>query len=81
MMETCPCTGCGIEVLEDDGAECTDCGKAIVACSECVTDGAWLTCTECFDAAHDERPWREKEASYGCGREHGTNDRTDGCAV
>ena len=56
MMETCLCAGCGIKVLEDDGAECTDCGKAVVACSECVEAGAWLTCTECFDAAHDGRP-------------------------
>lgn len=55
MIETCLCAGCGVELLEDDGAECTDCGKAVVACSECVDTDACLICTECFDGAHDER--------------------------
>ena len=56
MTATCPCVGCGVELLEDDGAECTDCGKAVVACSECVDTDACLICTECFDGTHDEQP-------------------------
>ena len=36
MMETCLCVGCGVELLEDDGAECSACGQAVVACTECV---------------------------------------------
>ena len=46
------CAGCGVEVLQDDGAECSECGKAVIACQECVESGVWLTCTACYDAAH-----------------------------
>ena len=47
------CVGCGLLVLNDDGAECTTCGKAVVACQECIEAGCWLSCVVCHDRACD----------------------------
>ena len=52
-----PCVGCGAEGLDADrhGAECEDCGRAVLCCPACVASGIWPTCTDCFDVAHDDR--------------------------
>lgn len=47
------CVACGEVVTQDDGAECSDCGAAVFACQSCMDAGAWLTCTPCFDLAHN----------------------------
>ena len=53
-----PCAGgCGVQVDVESLDNCSDCQRRVVACSECVLTGAWLTCRRCFDLAADDRLW------------------------
>ena len=51
-----PCVGgCGVQVEAESVDNCSDCARPVVACSDCVLSGVWLTCRRCFDLAADDR--------------------------
>ena len=47
--------GCGVQVEAESIDNCSDCARPVVACSDCVLSGVWLTCRRCFDLAADDR--------------------------
>ena len=36
--------GCGVQVEAESIDNCSDCARPVVACSDCVLSGVWLTC-------------------------------------
>ena len=47
--------GCGVQVEAESVDNCSDCARPVVACSDCVLSGVWLTWRRCFDLVADDR--------------------------
>ena len=42
------CAGCStLSADADQLSECSDCGRPVTACTDCVLSGVWLTCSPC----------------------------------